>query len=215
MDKTLDLKEILACIGSWNTLRNEKNELVINSLFDAGNSFSYNRSKLESAQDSFIHVYPGVKDGKLLLFVIDADKDNAQEAKNPEEILAAITVCELDHMPELGSEIPTEEALERIKSWKDNRIGWVKKQVETEEGIFQAFVIPSSDLQPGQESKVYFALKPNPDGENAFADLIIDDMQDNSNDSGLSKYFDLVRPVPPFHIDGPLEKENFYLLEIS
>lgn len=215
MDKTLDLKEILGSIAAWNILRNEQNASVINSLFDAGNSFSYYRSALENTQDSFLHVYPGVTDGKLLLFVIDAAKDNAQETKNPEGILSAITVCELDQSAELGSEIPTEEALERIKNWKDNRIDWVKKQVETEEGIFQAFVIPSSDFQPGQESKVYFALKPNLEGENAFADLIIDDLQDTFGDTGLSKYFDLVRPVPPFHIDGPLEKENFYLLEIS
>lgn len=207
----MTLPEISASIASWNALRNQKDSSKLISLFANGNSFFYKSESSEQSGSEYVHVYLGVgSDGNLQLFVIDENRDTIQQSKSIEGILPFISVCTLADSPGLGSEIPEEEALLRIENWKENHAEWIQTQLETKYSIFQAFAVPSGDVAYGHKLQIYFALKPNINGRQATADLIVLDKELLN----VSKYFDLVRPVPPFHIDGPLEKEKFYLLEI-
>lgn len=212
----MNLLEIAASIASWNDLRTEKDSAKLTALFAKGNSFFYKAAMPEQPGSAYVHVYPGVgSNGSLQLFVIEESRDTLQQSKSDEGILPYIAVCSLAASPGLGSEIPEQEALSRIEGWKENRASWIQSQLETEDSIFQAFAIPSDDIAYGQELQVYFALKPGIGAGPALADLIVFDKDQSGKLLNASKYFDLVRPVPPFHIDGPLDKEKFYLLQIS
>jgi len=213
----MNLNEIRESIAKWNSLRKNKDAQGINALFVEGNSFFYKRESLEkSTSGSYLHVYPGVSaQGKLHVFLIEADRDTQGQYQSKEGILPFITQCGLSHSVNLGDEIPEQEALFRIQDWKDNYSSWIGAQVEEPDNIFQAFAIPLSDVAEEHSLKIYFALKNEGGGGNQIADLIVFDESAEGRLLNVSKYYDMVRPVPPFHVDTPLDQENFFLLEIS
>lgn len=213
----MNLNEICKSITEWNSLRESKQAQKITALFAEGNNFSFkNENQPKIASDSYMHVYPGVaSDGKLKIFLIDAARDTQEQYQSKEGILPFITQCDLNHSENLGDVIPEEEALARILNWKENYPEWIAAQVTQPDNVFQAFAVPLSDLAEGHSLNIFFALKNENPGLDATADLIVYDESPEGQLSNFSKYFDMVRPVPPFHMDTPLDKENFFLLEIS
>ncbi|WP_296145317.1 hypothetical protein [uncultured Flavobacterium sp.] len=212
----MTLDQIRESIGRWNALRDQKDADKLNALFANGNSFYYQRNVLGedgASRSAYIHVYPGVTNNKLMLFLISANRDNELQDLSSEGILPYITVSPLLESPGLGSEIPEQEALLRIEAWEDDHVTWIENQVETKENIFQAFAIPSGDVELGRKLKIFFALKLNA-GNVATADLVV---YEKSDDGGLTpnRYYDMARPVPPFRPDGGLQIQDFYLLSIS
>lgn len=213
----MTLNQICESIGRWNALRAQKDADKLNALFANGNSFYYQRNVLGeeegASRSAYIHVYPGVTDNKLMLFLISANRDNELQDLSSEGILPYISVSPLLQSPGLGSEIPEQEALLRIEAWEDDHVNWIENQVQTKENIFQAFAIPSGDVELGRKLKIFFALKLNV-GNIATADLVV---YEKSDDGGLTpnRYYDMARPVPPFRPDGGLQQQDFYLLSIS
>lgn len=213
----MNLNEICESILEWNSLRENREAQKITALFEEGNNFSFtNENQLKIASDSYLHVYPGVaSDGKLKIFLIEAARDTQEQYQSKEGILPFITQCNLNHAANLGEQIPDQEALARIQNWKENYPEWIAAQVTQPDNVFQAFAVPLSDLAPGHSLNIFFALKNGNPVLNATADLIVYDESPEGQLGNFTKYFDMVRPVPPFHIDTPLDKENFFLLEIS
>lgn len=213
----MNLNEICGSISEWNSLRESSQAQKIIALFEQGNNFSYkNENQGIVPSDSYLHAYPGVgSDGKLKIFLIEASRDTLEQHESKEGLLPFITQCHLNHSANLGDEIPDQEALARIQDWKENYPEWIAQQVTQPDNIFQAFAIPLSDVAEGHSLKIYFALKSENSGSQATADLIVYDASPEGKTGNLAKYFDMVRPVPPFHVDTPLDEENFFLLEIS
>jgi len=215
----MTLDQIRESIGRWNALRDQKDADKLNALFADGNSFYYQRNVLGeeegggASRSAYIHVYPGVTDNKLMLFIISANRDNELQDLSSEGILPYITVSPLLEPSNLGSEIPEQEALLRIEAWEEDHVTWIENQVDTKENIFQAFAIPSGDVELGRKLKIFFALKLNA-ANVATADLVV---YEKSDDGGLTpnRYYDMARPVPPFRPDGGLQQSDFYLLSIS
>lgn len=213
----MTLDQIRESIAAWNTLRSQKDATKLDALFANGNNFNYERNVLGedgASRSAYIHVYPGVTNNKLMLFLISANRDNQTQDESTEGILPYIAVSHLNESSNVGGEISTQEALHRIEAWEDDHTTWIANQVETRENIFQAFAIPSGDVEVARKLKIYFALKPNPEGGDAIADLVV---YEKSNDGELtpSRYYDMARPVPPFRPDGGLQQSDFYLLSIS
>lgn len=207
----MDLNQILECLGRWNDLRLAKDADAINSYFEEGNSFLFKTNDFVVGKDIFMHVYPGITaSGELKFFLISSQNDTEDQYKASESLAQYITVCDLTESHNLGDEITPEEAIGRIENWKYHHTEWINNQVETPENIFQAFAIPSSDIIDGDDLRIYMGLKPT---ENSYeADLVIFDKTDEILTFN-SHFFDMVRPVPPFHAEGALKETNFYLLE--
>ena len=187
-----DITQIKEYIKNWQTIRKDSSELK--KYLSISDSFSYinSYSSIEN-----LHVYPGVclKKKTLYMFLIDAEMDKKRQYDTI--IISEVGVC-------LGmgtTPIPTELAMGRIDNWKGKRDAWIDKQVQTEEGIFEAFNVPASYMEKGVEYETFFSLKENPKTSSEFdADLIT--MRKN--------FYDVVRPVPPFGGKNP--KVGFSLL---
>lgn len=214
----MTLNMILDSIGAWNTLRTQQNATQINALFSVGNYFNYTKETLLDDEigikkASFMHVYMGVKEGKLKMFLIDSRRDTQSQYESAEGILPYITICSLhEGTGNLGGEISRKDALLRIDAWEDGHEEWVENQVQTVDNIFQAFAIPGDDLTINTPLKIYFGLKPNPNLGDPLADLII--VEPAGSESKQVVYYDMVRPVPPFGASGSFAVSSFYLLEL-
>lgn len=216
----MTLKQICDSIAAWNALRTAEDFTSLNALFADGNSFNYKRTISSendgenSGKTSYMHVYPGVHNNKLQLYLIPARRDSQLQAQTTSGILPYIEICDLNEFPNLGSEIPVQEAQLRIAAWNDDHEEWIENIVTTKDNIFQAFAIPYADVQVGHDVEIFFALKPNPNPSEdyATADLVI---YDESESAVTPHYYDMVRPVPPFHTQSGLQQQDFYLLSIS
>lgn len=206
----MDLNQILDCIGRWNDLRAAKDAEAINSYFKEGNSFLFETNNFVTGKDIFMHVYPGITiSGELKFFLISSQDDNEDQCIAAESSASYITVCDLTESHNVGGEITPKDAIGRIENWEKHHTEWINQQVSTPENIFQAFAIPSSDIIDGDDLRIYMGLKPAESGFNA--DLVIFDKAGDILTIN-SKFFDMVRPVPPFNSEGSLKESNFYLL---
>lgn len=213
----MTLNQILDSIKTWDDHRNPQGESVINNYFSEGNCFLYDPEDFSIAKTNCLHVYLGIFNESIKVFLISADKDDADHYDSAEGILPYITTCALKSSildsGNLGDEIPTAEAILRIQNWENNHTTWLAAQSQTVDNIFQAFTIPSSDIANGHKLRIYFGLKTNPNGGNDIADLLVFDQDENGKLKAISRFFDMARPVPPFSSHGELKESNFYLLE--
>jgi len=213
----MNLDDILFSIRDWNNLRNPQGESLINNYFSEGNSFLFDPEDFDTSKSDFLHVYFGVADEKIKVFLIASDEDTYSQYDTAEGIMPYISIASLKKSillsENLGGEIPAPEAIARIQSWENNHTTWLAAQALTADNIFQAFAIPSADIENGHKLRIYLGLKSNPDGGNDLADLVVFDEDENGQLQAISRFFDMARPVPPFGAVGVLKESNFYLLE--
>jgi len=222
----MKLDEIKQAIGEWAKARTSADDVL--SYLKQGTCFKIEKSNYDlwkQKSPENLHAYLGVFEGQLQLILVDSESD-----KKPEENLESFIVQ--DYYTGLNvldagfidsakdGNIKVTDALKRVMSWTVFMESWVRNSVESSVGVFQAFIIPFSDLTAqfeesnSFESMVIFGLK----GKKA--DLILWGMPTSieasrlraaseeevaevagvakSVDSG-SPVGDLVTPCPPFH----------------
>lgn len=198
----MEFREIVECIKKWQQCRSNADKLL--AYFKQGNAFrfTFQPGSGDTGNAEYLHAYPGINGDSLVFFLLPAHLDSVQHA---DEIALYTQVCTVQRIISSGLEISPEEAKRRIAYWEERSSYWIPEQVNTEEGIYQAFVIPVSGLSVDKEYNTYFALEQQK-AEKYTADLILWDL------IWCNAFFDTVRPVPPFK---DYRKREFYLLGIS
>lgn len=194
---TIAIKESLA---QWKNILNDVKELE--KYLSQGNYFQFELPDYALGSE-VLHVYPGIHEETTYFFVIPAQYDNAEYAETFDQYT---TVCKLAKYVGGGHTIPTDEAKLRMASWNTLYTQWIPKQVNSKAGMFQAFVVPTDDVEV-ESVYMFLALKATPAAEVSYeADLIV------TNDNNEEVLFDdFVRPVPPYG-QGSTNKDKFYLL---
>ena len=198
-----NLSDVLSCMQEWESIRNNSSQVV--NFLNIGNSFS----QLCKNSSSVLHAYPGVsqQNNEFFMFLIPQQEDKQQDDT---ALFEAITVCPVERMVGDPEQIPENIAKERIDNWNENYQSWANDEVIRKlgtNGIFQAFYMPSSYMQPDKNYITYFALKGDAQSSASFdADLI------TTNEEGTTAYYDTVKPVPPF---SAAPESDFYLLQLA
>jgi hypothetical protein len=186
----------------------------------------------------YLHAYPGIWQETLLFFCI-ADFNDTLEMASMDTIsictvfqqgtstlrflgdsFASCVTSVMKDVDEgiLGyvgdNEISPVEAQKRIQLWDSCHDAWINDVVNIQhDKLYEVFVIPSNDLNLNIDYYFRFALNPDdPIKGHSSADLIVVD----KNGSVIpapdnSRYWDLVRPVPPYKAEQGLQPEAFYL----
>ncbi len=188
------LGDVQRCIKNWQSILTDETKIM--DCFNQGNSIiyenQYNLSQL--GNNTAIHVYPGVdNDGTFYMFLIPA----ALDVPNTSSIaFNSITVCKVQ--PNLGdsNQIPAQEAILRIDTWKKDYPKWTKNQIEKRSltgGMFEAFHMPASYMIQGDRYITFLGLQTDVSAATGFnADLITTDIK------YANVYYDTAMPVPPF-----------------
>ena len=229
----MKLETIKKSIADWNNINDYYDEAV--TLLNQGVMFKIDGGVAETQGDQkpqFIHVYIGVVNNRLKLFLINNLMDDmailkveyskyvyvADLEEVPSDLLEDFRKSDSISYPGSNTKPNSFDGHSRIMNWAISKNDWVKSQINNVYGLFLAFSIPIADLDL-VASEIYglFALvmddhKP---GLNHYkADLIIWD-RSNSNMyiSDLGILEDTVTVVPPF---GDSNKQSdFSLLTTS
>lgn len=196
---TFDIATIQDALLKWNQILDNPAELE--AALGQGNYFGFDLPDYALGSE-VLHVYPGISGKKTYFFVIPSQYDNEAYADTFDQYT---TACELAQYVGGGHTIPTEEAKVRMASWNMNYAKWIPQQVNSKDGMFQAFVVPTDDVEV-ESVYMFLALKATPAAEVSYeADLIV------TNDNNEEVLFDdFVHSVPPFDAINP--KQSFYLL---
>ncbi|AWG24381.1 hypothetical protein [Flavobacterium kingsejongi] len=217
MEQQFDFDTILESIKNWNSdckdLKKIESFLAQGTYFD----FEYKDDTEKEEKSDYLHAYPGICKGELKFFLIPSNCDKFGEERKVIE--KHITVCNVKSLLGNGHEISKEEAMRRIQAWDKDFPTWAKDTIDTKDGIYKAFAIPTEYLKNSTEEEQYvyqshFALKPSDENKSAYsADLVIVSGIDFTKVQEVV-YYDTVRPVPPFK-PFDLEPEHFNLLKLA
>lgn len=210
LENIKNIDDVKAAISRWDSNR-EDAEALKGYVADIS-YFEINISEIPSpAEEHYLHVYIGPVSingaKKACIFYIMDDKDTAAYA---EELFDFIGFSE--GKTESRDPIDEQVALDRIESWANDHEEWIDAKVESEFGVFQAFVVPASDLNTTSTFHAYFALQPVLGVPNASeAELVLYDPVSKAS------YYNTVRIVPPFSSleTHQLYQDNFFLLKES
>lgn len=213
----MGIDEIKKAIGEWSIARTSEEDVL--TYLKQGNCFKIERSNYDlwkAKSPKNLHVYLGIFDGQLQFVLIDSESD-----KDPSANVGSIVVQDyypgldlmdagiVDHATD-GS-VKVVDALKRVMKWNVFMESWVRNNVKSSAGIFQAFIIPFSDLTSQfevagcDETMVIFGLK----GKDA--DLMLWGMPKSVENIGVRSAVastsvnggapveDLSTPCPPFH----------------
>ncbi|MCH2225745.1 MAG: hypothetical protein MK066_13325 [Crocinitomicaceae bacterium] len=204
------LQEIIIAMQKWEDIRSDASKLT--QKFNQGNGFVV-PTDLE-VKGSYIHAYPGINNGELTFFLINAEDDVKANQSN---LASYITVCpvsqiSIDLSPtddRSGTDISKTEAIRRVRNWRDSSDDWLQAHIGN--GIFQALLVPMGDYVANNVHSTFFALAGN--SRNYSADLITRD--EKIGTVSLTSFHDMVRPVPPFGgTSTPSSQGSFYLLSL-
>jgi len=222
--KTMD--DVFHAVHQWNELRS--NEAAMLELLNQGDCFSFHRAdkKSDHLTDATLHAYPAVWEEHLYFISIPAELDT-HAVYETGKMFDSLDVCGVFHysfenlLGPKQSSIPNSEASERIRLWNDTHNEWIPLKVTFSLfGIYQAFVIPKTDIFQGNIHLARFALNPETELELPIADLIIENLESNDSTTRVIRTFDdLVTPVPPFspsnvqsEIDPSEPTKGFFIL---
>jgi len=203
----MTLNEIKFCVKNWSQIRQKPTQSSI--LLNNVSGFFFHINEINE-NEKCLHAYIGLEENELKCFLLASCDDTEEAFQSDPHIVNKIGIYTLNNDFSESHQLPSDVALSRINNWHLNKERWIIEQSTTKDGVFQAFVIPYDDIQPDNIYIAFFGLKPDTKNPTGFvAELII---QNNSKDS--IKFYDTVRPVPPFK-PGMTGYNNFYLLKSS
>ncbi|WP_109438777.1 hypothetical protein [Aquimarina sp. AU119] len=235
----MQLESIKKAIREWGILR--QSEKASTDFLGQGSLFHIDVKKvlkvsprIDPIVPTYVHAYLGVHEGKLLFFLMNNIMDSESEfGKEGERIEDFIIVEEAKYMDQdlfgpfittsqsryfnSTDAIPSNEAITRIIHWSVLKDKWINSAITTPNGLFEAFVIPSTDLEKETEVFALFGLKKKKLYHYPEAELIIWNETNGfllSNSEVESSFDDIVRPVPPFG-QGTIAPQNFHLMQVS
>lgn len=220
-----NLQDVEDAIEHWNL--NRGSATALNSYVSDIDYFEIDLSSIPApVTGEYLHVYPGVVDenleNKAWVFYLLDDDDNAESTP----LFNYIGFSGGFQDPVERAEIPDELALARITNWTDEHEDWIDTKVTSQDGVFQAYLVPFEDLNTTTVFHAYFALIPILGPPNSYeAELIIYNPDTKKvvgsylpdEGSGLETYSNTVRIVPPFSAleEDARHQDNFYLLNQS
>jgi hypothetical protein len=210
----MTLEKIRVAIKKWSEVRNSPE--VAYKLLNQGTCFKIEKEQYEiwkKRAPKSIYAYASIFDSELKFVLIDSES-----VKDPEKNLDAIFIQ--DYLPGLNileadmiskasdGNITVIEALTRNMNWVLLMQSWLENMSKTTDGVFRAFIIPFSSLEPqlegskNAESVLMIGL-----GEKKLADLILWKHSNVSgSESGEKSLVDdpygvdnFVLPCPPFN----------------
>jgi hypothetical protein len=193
--------DIAACLTNYADICQDAD--ILAAYFENGNCFYYEVP--ENAYESeFIHVYPGVENGVMKLFVIPSQFDKEVYEQT---IQHHVQVCTLMWNLRNKDRITASEARYQIDLWANDNPQWLTHKVSSEYGVFKAFQIPIQDFEEPLV-EIYFGLRPNGEYGIAYdADLIV-----TNREGRITHFDDFSQPVPPY--GAAASSSDFYLLEM-
>lgn len=207
--------EIEGSIASWTRVRTNATQTI--DYLNQGNCFLIKRDWFDQwsgENPTFIHAYPSIYEGITKFTLIDNVSDSKLDIDYSFVHVADYVYGAPLRTTNGGVGDPTDitvlAGLERAFRWQMNKNNWVKQQVETVDGIFQAFHIPITDLIALFDDKsvenLYVVIGLKADG---VADLILWNNVETFDGSSV-QVKDVALPVPPFNALFP--EENYQLL---
>lgn len=215
----MEPREISTAIRTWTN--NRSNSDAVLQFLNQGYSFEITRTEFEkwsSNNPESIHAYPAVFSDVTKFIVIDNVTDKQTNINYSNVFVKDYTYgSDKENGIDFGndaSNITILDALERVFRWSMNHTVWVRNQVNTEVGVFQAFHIPFSDLEllfsNSTSASVYVLIGLMLDEATGMKipELIL--WNETMNFGEPSMVADVALPVPPFGLMNPLT--NYQLL---
>ena len=215
----MEPREISTAIRTWTNSRSNSDAIL--QFLNQGYCFEIKRNEYEkwsSNNPESIHAYPAVFSDVTKFVVIDNITDKQTTINYSNVFVKDYTYgSNEENGIDFGndaSNITILNALERIFRWSMNHTVWVRNQVSTEVGVFQAFHIPFSDLEllfnNSTSASVYVLIGLMLDEATGMKipELIL--WNETMNFGEPSMVADVALPVPPFGLINPLT--NYQLL---
>lgn len=192
----MELKEIQSCIENFQKTINDSSEKQFLQLFEKADFFELEDKSFKDFSKEYFNVFFGIKDDKLIGFVVNVSDDYEKWNEETEVYAAGFKDFSDQYFKEFtknyesidGSKEKTaiefKEAIVRISEWKKNKLEWFSKTKETGEMI-SYFQVPSADFANGSSNSFFLGLE----NSNGNIDVIV------GNPTGL---YNVSRPVPPF-----------------
>lgn len=215
----MEPKEISTAIRTWTNSRSNSDAIL--QFLNQGYCFEITRieyEKWKTLQPESIHAYPAVFSDVTKFVVIDNITDKQTTINYSNVFVKDYTYgSNEENGIDFGndaSNITILDALERIFRWSMNHSVWVRNQVSTEAGVFQAFHIPFSDLKllfsTTTSTRIYALIGLMLDESTGMKipELIL--WNETMNFGDPSMVADVALPVPPFGLINPVT--NYQLL---
>lgn len=148
----MELNEVKQAIQKWDSVRNSAEQAL--SYLNQGACVIINRQQFEvwnQNAPSELHAYIGIF-GEELKFIFVDSESSKDIAANADRIFVQPYLPSLDILDgnfidnAVNGSITVMDALKRIMRWNTTVDAWVSSQVNTEAGLFKAFIIPFSNL---------------------------------------------------------------------
>lgn len=148
----MELNEVKQAIQKWDSVRNSAEQAL--SYLNQGACVIINRQQFEvwnQNAPSELYAYMGIF-GEELKFIFVDSESSKDIAANTDRIFAQPYLPSLDILDgnfidnAVNGSITVMDALKRIMRWNTTMDAWVSNQVNTEAGLFKAFIIPFSNL---------------------------------------------------------------------
>lgn len=175
----MKIEEIKKSIKAWSNVRNSPDKVL--TYFKQGSCFKITKAQFDQWNKNSpekLHVYPAIVGDKLKFVLIDSESDkdaaNHMDALFVQDFLDGLDIAEEGFIDNaIDGNLTITDALKKMAHWTMFVDSWVAKTAPTENGIFQALLVPFSDLKShfdgtsNPESVVFFGL------ENGKADLLL------------------------------------------
>lgn len=213
----MNIEEIKKATKEWSNARTSPEKVM--AYFKQGTCFKIEKSYYEQWKKNSpknFHVYMGIFGGSLKFVLIDSESDKDPAAHEDcifvTDYLPGLNITEEGFIDKaFDGNIKVIDALKKIMRWNVFVESWVYNKEHTTYGIFQAFMVPFSDLiaqfekTTTTESVVLFGLSANNQ-----ADLILWGLDSNEqqqsdipgNPVNEAPVDDIACPVPPFGSEG-------------
>ncbi len=220
IDQAETQQQILSNIGNWLETSKKLDALLF--LFSSNSAFIINLQpsilrELKNNETDF-HAYPAINTvGELMIYMIPAEFDCSkiqwQDYVTSTYVENITLPRQTNSKVHSQSIIPDDQAIDRISLWQHKYQIWMYEAISNGK-IPEAFIIPSTDIQPGVKNTAYFALKQLTELTTSSIDLIIDNPTNNTNTKRVNTetFYDTCRPVPPFK---PTDTKELYILSQS
>jgi|WetSurMetagenome_2_1015567.scaffolds.fasta_scaffold279878_2 hypothetical protein len=211
----MKIEEIKKSIKAWNNVRNSPDKAL--TYFKQGSCFKITKAQFDQWNKNSpenLRVYMAIFGDNLKFVLIDSESDkdvaNHLDALFVQDYLEGLDIAEEGFIDNaIDGSLTIADALKKMTHWTMFVDSWVANTAHTTHGIFQAIIVPFSDLKShfegtsNLESAVFFGL------ENGQADLLLWGLNTRAEQpDGAIKFamtatpvVDLAKPVPPYSLD--------------
>ena len=175
----MKIEDVKKSIKAWSSVRNSPDKVL--TYFKQGSCFKITKAQFDQWNKNSpanLCVYPAIVGTQLKFVLIDSESDkdtaNHMDALFVQDFLVGLDIAAEGFIDNaIDGNLTITDALKKMAHWTMFVDSWVANSPHTENGIFQALLVPFSDLKShfegtsNPESAVFFGL------ENSQADLLL------------------------------------------